>query len=298
MKHVIQLDPNNVWHDDREVMRTDGKEADRNRNSRMTRRRKMMKMVWSRLEFAVILAGVSLPVMAQANRQQKLSARDQQVQKLATAELRQKEKFSGISASVEDGIVTLAGTAELFIDKENAEKRVRKVKNLDGVRNHIQIAGKEVTESELQETLANKLRYDRAGYGIIFNNLMVGVENGAVTVGGKVRDYPDRSSAIAIVETTPGVKDVIDEIDVTPVSNFDDELRVRLARAIYGHSRLQKYALDPQAPIRVIVENGNVELAGVVLNEVDRQIACIQANSVPGAFSVKNKLMVASDVRD
>ena len=230
--------------------------------------------------------------------QQKQSARGQQVQKLATAELGEKEKFRGVSANVEDGIVTLAGTVELFIDKENAEKRVRKVKNVDGVRNHIQISGKEVTDAELRETLANKLRYDRVGYGIVFNNLTVGVENGAVTIGGEVRDYPDRSSAIAIVETTPGVKDVTDEIDVAPVSNFDDELRVRLARAIYGHSGLQKYALDPQAPIRIIVENGNVELAGVVLNELDRQIVYIQANSVPGVFSVKNKLMVASDMRD
>lgn len=258
----------------------------------------MMRMIWSRFALAVILAGVSLPVMARANHQQKQSARDQQVQKLVTAELREKEKFRGVSASAEDGIVTLSGTVELFIDKENAEKRVRRVKNVDGVRNHIQIAGKEVTDAELRETLANKLRYDRVGYGIVFNNLTVGVENGAVTIGGKVRDYPDRSSAIAIVETTPGVKDVTDEIDVAPVSNFDDELRVRLARAIYGHSGLQKYALDPQGPIRIIVENGNVELAGVVLNEGDRQIAYIQANSVPGVFSVKNKLMVASDVRD
>jgi hyperosmotically inducible protein len=115
---------------------------------------------------------------------------------------------------------------------------------------------------------------------------------------GKVRDYPDRSSAIAIVETTPGAKDVTNEIDVAPVSNFDDELRVRLARAVCGHSGFQKYALDPQGPIRIIVENGSVELAGVVLNEGDRQIAYIQANSVPGVFRVKNKLMVASDVRD
>ena len=228
----------------------------------------MMRMIWSRFALAVILAGVSLPVMAQANQQQKQSARDQQVQSLVTAELREKEKFRRVSASAEDGIVTLSGTVELFIDKENAEKRVRKVKNVDGVRNHIQIAGKEVTDAELRETLANKLRYDRVGYGIVFNNLMVGVENGAVTIDGKVRDYSDRSSAIAIVETTPGVKDVIDEIDVAPVSNFDDELRVRLARAIYGHSGFQKYALDPQAPIRIIVENGHVELSGVVLNKV------------------------------
>jgi hyperosmotically inducible protein len=268
------------------------------RNSKMTRRRKMMRTIWSRLALAVILAGVSLPVMAQASDQQKQSARDQQVQKLVSAELREKEKFRGVSASVEDGIVTLAGTVELFIDKENAEKRVRKVRNVDGVRNHIQIAGKQLSDAELRETLANKLRYDRVGYGIVFNNLTVGVENGAVTIGGQVRDYPDRSSAIAIVETTPGVKDVTDEIDVAPVSNFDDELRVRLARAIYGHSGLQRYALDPQAPIRIIVENGNVELAGVVLSQADRQIAYFQASSAPGVFSVKNRLVVASDMRD
>jgi hyperosmotically inducible protein len=82
------------------------------------------------------------------------------------------------------------------------------------------------------------------------------------------------------------------------VSIFDDELRLRLARAIYGYSSLQKYALDPQAPIRIVVENGRVELAGVVLNKGDRQIAYSQATSVPGVFSVENKLMVASEVTD
>jgi hyperosmotically inducible periplasmic protein len=254
--------------------------------------------IWKKLAIAVILAGLALPAMGKERNKQKQSTRDQQVQKIAAAELQGKEKFRGVSASVEDGIVTLYGTVELFIDKENAEKRVRKAKNVDGVRNHIRIAGNQVSDTELRETLANKLRYDRVGYGIVFNNLTVGVENGAVTIGGKVRDYPDRSSAIAIVETTPGVKDVNDEIEVTPVSLFDDELRVRLARAIYGHSSLQKYAIDPQAPIRIIVENGHVELAGVVLNKGDRQIAYVQASSVPGVFSVKNELMVASEVTE
>src|SRR6202521_1004123 len=194
--------------------------------------------IWKKLAIAVILAGLALPAMGQERNKQKQSTRDQQVQKIAAAELQGKEKFRGVSASVEDGIVTLYGTVELFIDKENAEKRVRKVKNVDGVRNHIQIAGKQVSDAELRETLANKLRYDRIGYGIVFNNLTVGVENRAVTIGGKVRDYPDRSSAIAIVETTPGVKGVTDEIEVAPASLFDDELRVRLARAIYGDSSL------------------------------------------------------------
>ena len=146
------------------------------------------------------------------------------------------------------------------------------------------------------DQLSNKLRYDRVGYGIVFNNLTLSVENGVATVAGKVRDYPDRDSAIAIVETTPGVKDVIDEIEVAPTSINDDRLRIALARSIYGNSALQKYAIDPQAPIRIVVENGNVELHGVVTNKLDKQVAYTQASSVPGVFSVKNNIMIASEM--
>jgi osmotically-inducible protein OsmY len=137
---------------------------------------------------------------------------------------------------------------------------------------------------------------DRIGYGIVFNNLTLSVENGVATVAGKVRDYPDRDSAIAIVETTPGVKDVIDEIEVAPTSINDDRLRIALARSIYGNSALQKYAIDPQAPIRIVVENSNVELHGVVANKLDKQVAYTQASSVPGVFSVKNNIMIASEM--
>jgi osmotically-inducible protein OsmY len=220
---------------------------------------------------------------------------DEKVQQATVTELQKHQKFNGVSATSDDGIVTLAGTVDLYIDKMNAEKKVRKIKTVDGVRNHIQVAGKDVPDSELQDKLANKLRYDRVGQGIVFNSLTLGVENGVVTVGGNVRDYPDRDSALAIVQTTPGVKDVVDEINVAPLSAFDDELRVRLAMAIYGQPALQKYAIDPQAPIRVVVINGHVELAGVVQNPVDRQLAYVQASSVPGVFSVNNQLMVATN---
>jgi osmotically-inducible protein OsmY len=218
---------------------------------------------------------------------------DQQIQSRVTDELAKKQQFQNLNTSVDDGIVTLSGAVDVYIDKVNAEKRARKVKYVDGVRNHIQVAGKTIADSDLRENLANKLRYDRIGYGIVFNNLTVSVDNGTVTVGGKVRDYPDRDSAIAVVSTAPGVKEVVDEIDVAPLSAFDDNLRIRLAHAIYGQASLQKYATDPQAPIRIVVDNGHVELAGVVLNDMDRQLAFTQASSVSGVFSVKNDLVVA-----
>lgn len=238
--------------------------------------------------FALLLA-LALPAGAQKKSGE--GRYDQQIRQKATEELSKRDKFKGVTASAEDGIVTLEGKVELYIDKVNAEKRVRKIPNVDGIRNHITVASS-VHDDVLYEQLAGKLRYDRIGYGIVFNNLSLKVENGVATVGGKVRDYPDRDSAIAIVETTPGVKDVIDEIDVAPVSSNDDSLRVALARAIYGSAPLQKYALDPQAPIRIVVENGHVELHGAVLSKADKQMALAQANSVPGVFSVKDRIAV------
>ena len=248
----------------------------------------------SALALALIL---SSPWIGRAGASPKKAVSDQQIQQLANQELQKKDKFNRVSASADDGIVTLSGDVGLLIDKANAEKRVRKIKSVDGVRNHLQVTGERVSDAELQQTLSNKLRYDRVGYGIVFNSLTVSIDNGVATVGGDVRDYPDRDSAIAILETTPGVKDVVDEINVAPLSQFDDDLRIRLARAIYGQPNMHVYALDPQAPIRIVVRNGNVELAGIVLSEADRQIAFMQANSVPGVFSVQNNLMVATQSR-
>jgi osmotically-inducible protein OsmY len=244
------------------------------------------------IAMVMLLLALALPLSAQ----QKSEGRyDQQVQTKATEELGKRDKFKEVTATAEDGIVTLAGNVELYIEKVNAEKRVRKIQNVDGVRNRIQVASN-VHDEVLRDQLGNKLRYDRIGYGIVFNSLTLQVDNGVATVGGKVRDYPDRDSAIAIVQTTPGVKDVVDEIDVAPTSPNDDRLRVALARSIYGNSVLQKYALDPQAPIRIVVENGHVQLYGVVTNKLDKQVAYTQAGSVPGVFSVKDSIMVASEV--
>ncbi len=248
----------------------------------------------------VLLAGMALPALAiaQTNATARQAQQDSKITQQVTAQLEKKSNFRGVTASVDESIVTLSGDVPLYIDKVNAEKRVRKVKAVDGVRNHIMVAGAATTDKDVQENLANKLRYDRIGYGIVFNSLAVNVDGGVVTVSGNVRDYPDRDSALAIIATTAGVKDVVDEIAVAPVSHFDDGLRIRLARAIYGNSALQKYAIDPQAPIRIVVDNGNVELTGVVLNDMDRQIAYMQASSVPGVFSVTNHIAVASAIAE
>jgi len=237
-----------------------------------------------------VAAVLAIPALAQTAGSGRY---DQQIQADVTKLLSSKDKWKGVTASTEDAIVTLNGSLKILIDKIDLGKKVDKIKNVNGVRNHIEISGS-ASDVELKEKLADKLRYDRVGYGILFNNLTLDVQNGVATIGGQVRDYPSRDSAIAVATTMPGVKDVVDNIEVLPTSGMDDDLRIRVARAIYGNNVLSRYALDPQKPIRIVVDNGHVSLYGVVDSAMDKQIAVTQAKSVPNVFSVEDHLMVAT----
>lgn len=217
---------------------------------------------------------------------------DTQIQQEVTKVLQSKDKWKGITASTDDGIVTLQGTAKLLIDSLDLQKKVDKLDHVAGVRNHVDVESN-VTDAQLEKNLADKLRYDRLGFGSAFNNLGLNVQGGVVKVSGDVIDYPSRDSALAIIETTPGVKEVVDNINVLPVSPMDDQTRLAVARAIYGNSTLSRYAIDPQRPIRIVVSNGHVTLYGVVDTQLDKQLAETQAKSVPNVFSVDDKLVVA-----
>lgn len=242
----------------------------------------------------MLAAALSMPMLAQS--QAPRGGRyDQQIEREVTRRLSSKDKLKNVRATVEDGIVTLQGTVDLYMYKEDAERAARKVEHVAGVRDMIAVGGNPIPDGQLRDMLADKLRYDRISQGIVFNALTVGVKNGVATVGGNVRDYADKASALAIVAKTPGVRDVVDQIEVAPVSIYDDDLRVAIARAIYGHPVLQRYAVDPQAPIRIVVERGRVTLYGVVDSAQDRQIAEMRAREVPNVFAVTNRLMVASE---
>jgi hyperosmotically inducible protein len=205
-----------------------------------------------------------------------------------------KKKFSNVTATVQNGVIVLSGTVDNYADKEDVDRRIHHVDHVKGVDNEIQVSGPAVDDETLRDKLAKALSYDRVGYGTTaFNSITIGVHNGVVTLGGTVYGPTDKDSALSLVKNTPGVKDVVDNIEVAPVSPMDDQLRLRLARVIYGDPQLQKYAMDPAKPIRITVVNGNVTLSGVVDNKMDRDVAGIRANSVSGVFKVTNDLQVA-----
>jgi len=217
---------------------------------------------------------------------------DSQIQPAVAHKLASKSQFSDVRSSVEDGIVTLTGTVDLYQRKLDAAKLAKKTPLVQGVRNLITVAGPNVPDVQLEQKLATKLRYVRSGYDSTFDYFALGVKDGVVTVEGADRTGVGRDEALADIANMPGVKDVVSDISLEPVSSFDDGLRIRAARAIYRDSVLSRYALDPGRPIRIIVENGHVTLYGSVDSAMDKQVAGIRANQLFGAFSVQNSLVI------
>lgn len=245
-----------------------------------------MKKHFTTMTMALLVL-LSITAMASTGRY------DQQIQQAVSQKLHHTKHLENVNSGVEDGIVILTGTVDLYSDKLDAGKKTKKISKVSGVRNDITVAGKDVSDSELQKKLSRQLESDRIGYyDNAFNYLAVDVKDGVVTLSGDtVYDIP-RDDALAIVARTPGVKDVVDDVKILPVSGFDDSIRVRTARAIYRDSVLGRYASDPVDPIRIVVDHGHVTLYGTVENTMDKNIAGIRANSVPGSFSVENKLVV------
>jgi len=131
-------------------------------------------------------------------------------------------------------------------------------------------------------------------YGL-FDSLSFQVDGSTVTLTGDVTRPSLRRDAERAISRIAGVDEVVNQIEVLPLSNHDDWLRLELARAIFRQPGLEKYAAGVQPAIRVIVSNGNVRLEGEVVNSIDSRLAYVRAGKVFGVFSVTNNLRVVNE---
>ena len=130
-------------------------------------------------------------------------------------------------------------------------------------------------------------------YGV-FDNLQYQVNGTEVTLIGQVIGEHDRTKydAVNAVKSIPGVTNVVDNIEILPLSPFDDRIRRAEFRTIFSQSDLGRYTEGAIPQVHIIVRNGHVFLEGVVMNQMDKTVAGIVANSVPGVFSVTNDLHI------
>jgi hyperosmotically inducible periplasmic protein len=242
---------------------------------------------------AFLLVGAPATLSRHSNAVAQSSPADNNLRAEIINKALKKSQYKNVQVTVQNGVVKLTGAVDLFGIKENAAKQVRHVKGVTAVDNEIEVAGPEISDADLQNKLVTAISLDRVGYGTTpFNAISINVNNGAVTLGGTAYGPVDADSAVAVASYTKGVKDVIDNISVDPVSPMDDRIRRQVYRAVYGFPMLNRYAIDPAQPIRISVQNGNVTLYGVVDRQADKDAAGIRANGVPGVFKVTNDLVV------
>ena len=131
----------------------------------------------------------------------------------------------------------------------------------------------------------------------IFDDVSVGVKNGVVTLEGKVTMPYKKNDIEKRVAKVDGVNRIVNKVAVLPVSTWDDELRYRIARAIYGNANFWNYAASANPPIHIVVDRGRVTLTGVVQSEVEKMLArsLVTQN---GVLSVTNKLQTEAEARE
>lgn len=129
-------------------------------------------------------------------------------------------------------------------------------------------------------------------YLTVFDNLAFRVDNGTVTLFGQVTQPWLKADAEKSLKHVEGVARVDNQIEVLPLSTFDDQIRLRTFRALARTPGLEPYFMGVIPSIRIIVKNGHVTLVGLVSRDMDRTLAYLHANGIPGVFSVTNELQV------
>jgi len=144
--------------------------------------------------------------------------------------------------------------------------------------------------------IANQVQHNLAmlpWYGV-FDHLEYQVNGTQVILSGQVisEHATTKDDAGKFVKSIPGVTSVVNNIEVLPPSRFDDQIRRAEFRAVFSHADLGRYTMGAIPQVHIIVKNGHVTLEGVVMNQMDKNVAGIVANGVSGVFSVENNLQI------
>lgn len=133
-------------------------------------------------------------------------------------------------------------------------------------------AGDDAIAAKLAKEIRTYARYT------IWDNIHLRVKDGNVELMGQVSQPFKKKDLERIAQRVPGVSSVTNTLQVLPLSPFDDDLRIRVARAIYRDPALSRYAIQAVPPIHIIVNKGQVTLEGVVNNELEKTVAFHRAS--------------------
>ena len=195
---------------------------------------------------------------------------------------------NNIQVTVVDGKILLDGTVNSIGDKRHVERIVHHISSSSIVDNRLQIAGRPISDSALtanvKEAIDNSIFYG------VFDWVTVKAKDGVVTLGGVASEAWAEDSFMSVAETVRGVKEVVDEIELLPVSIRDDEIRHIASRAIYREIYYEPLSMAPNPPVHIIVHNGDVILEGWVHSDLERMEAETLVETNTMAAKITNNL--------
>ena len=242
-----------------------------------------------KIRLLIVVLALGLAVPAAFARTEDASAR-------VTAELQDKIYHAKVfdhgtvQAAFDNGVATLTGTVDNLGSKLDAERAARKVNGVTQVIDNIRVSADDVTPRQMLDKARHQVVVYYA-YGI-FDNIALEAKGNTLVVSGQVTEPFKKADLGNILARVRGVANLENNLEVLPLSTFDDQLRVALARAIYGRTGFELYAVQANPPIHIIVKNGNVTLEGAVGSKMDSTLAEMAARNVGLTFSVTNNLRV------
>jgi hyperosmotically inducible protein len=199
-------------------------------------------------------------------------------------------KHGDVQVNLENGVATLTGTVDCVGVKMDAERAARKVDDVTDVVDHINVRAEDVTARQIAE----RARKDIVTYYAytIFDNITLEVQGDRLIVNGQVTQPYKKEDIGNFLAHVKGVAELDNNLEVLPTSQYDDSLRLAIARAIYGDPVFINYGNQALPSIHIIVKNGDVTLEGVVLNKIDRFKAETDARLAATYFNLTNNLQI------
>jgi len=199
-------------------------------------------------------------------------------------------KHGDVQVSLDNGVATLTGTVDSLGVKMDAEHAARKVDDVNEVVDNINVHAEDVTPHQIAE----QARKDIVTYYAytIFDNITLEVEGDRLAVNGQVTQPYKKQDIANFLAHVKGVAELDNNLEVLPVSEYDDSLRMAIARAIYNDPYFIHYRDQALPPIHIVVKNGNVSLEGVVATSLDRTKAETDARLAATYFNLTDNLRV------